>query len=243
MTDALATDHSAAGGLAARSAAESGSSPMIAPALAVSGVLAVALAAALMMLFPATEESEVAAVSLARYLANPFCLGIFVLGGWAVLYGALMLWGAALERRALLTGADGAPVVRRITAAMEGAALLRSQSATEVSLEAQLASDRFEGYRALRAAPLGYAIWALPLFGFIGTVIGISGAIGGLGAVFADTGREEALADVLGALRYAFDTTFVGLAAVIPAMALAAMLRSRSEFVRHAIVVHVMRAR
>lgn len=224
-------------------AVEGEAGPLIAPALALSGVLAVALAALLATVFPATPESEVSAVSLARYLANPFCLGIFVLGGWAVVYGALMLWGAALERRALLSGLDASPFARRVTAAMERAALLGAQGAADVSLEGQLASDRFEGHRALRAAPLGYAIWALPLFGFIGTVIGISGAIGGLGAVFADTGREEALAGVLGALRYAFDTTFVGLAAVIPAMALAAALRARSEAVRHAIVVHVMRAR
>ena len=75
---------------------------------------------------------------------------------------------------------------------------------------------------------------------FIGTVIGISGAIGGLGGVFAEAGREEALAGVLADLRYAFDTTFVGLATVIPAMAVATLYRTRSDGVRHALVLRAM---
>jgi len=211
--------------------------PYIAPPLALSAAVAVALAAAVPVVFPPAPEAQAAAVSLSRYAANPFCLAIVFVGFWAVVYGLLQVWGAELERRALESGVDASRGLRRITAALARAAMVNGENARDAALRGQLAADRFEGQRALRAAPLLYAIWALPLLGFIGTVIGISGAIGGLGAVFAETGRQEALTAVLGSLRYAFDTTFLGLAAVLPAMALASLLRTRSEAVRHAVVV------
>ena len=88
------------------------------------------------------------------------------------------------------------------------------------TLAAGLFAERWDHLVARRMAPMSYAVWVLPLLGFIGTVIGISDAIGGLGTVFADGDRQEALESVLGALRFAFDTTFAGLVLVIPVMAL-----------------------
>jgi hypothetical protein len=63
-------------------------------------------------------------------------------------------------------------------------------------------------------------IWAIPVLGFIGTVIGLGDAIGGFGAVIAapdaDIGEiKESLADVTSGLQTAFDTTLVGLLATI----------------------------
>nr|WP_281349770.1 MotA/TolQ/ExbB proton channel family protein [Marichromatium bheemlicum] len=109
-------------------------------------------------------------------------------------------------------------------------------------LRAGVSADRLDTHQRLRAAPLSYAIWVLPLMGFIGTVVGISGAIGGLGSVFGEAGREQALGEVLGHLRYAFDTTFVGLAAVIPIMALATFQRTLADRVRHQVVTHALRS-
>lgn len=60
-------------------------------------------------------------------------------------------------------------------------------------------------------------LWAIPIMGFIGTVIGIGGAIGGFGAVLSsgDGGDMSAiqgpLTDVLSQMGVAFDTTLLSL--------------------------------
>ncbi len=60
-------------------------------------------------------------------------------------------------------------------------------------------------------------LWAIPIMGFIGTVLGIGSAIGGFGAVFgAGEGGDmsqikEPLLDVLGSMGVAFDTTLLAL--------------------------------
>lgn len=60
-------------------------------------------------------------------------------------------------------------------------------------------------------------LWAIPIMGFIGTVVGIGDAIGGFGAVF-ETGEggdmsqiKEPLLAVLGSMGVAFDTTLLAL--------------------------------
>jgi hypothetical protein len=60
-------------------------------------------------------------------------------------------------------------------------------------------------------------LWAIPIMGFIGTVVGIGDAIGGFGAVFgAGEGGDmsqikEPLLTVLGSMGVAFDTTLLAL--------------------------------
>ncbi len=58
-------------------------------------------------------------------------------------------------------------------------------------------------------------IWAIPVLGFIGTVMGLSIAIGGFGDVLAETTNPEKLASslkvVTGGLSTAFETTLVAL--------------------------------
>jgi biopolymer transport protein ExbB/TolQ len=62
-------------------------------------------------------------------------------------------------------------------------------------------------------------IWAIPVMGFIGTVLGLSSAIGGFGAVLAtttDTSQlRSALQNVTGGLSVAFETTLIGLVAAV----------------------------
>jgi biopolymer transport protein ExbB/TolQ len=62
-------------------------------------------------------------------------------------------------------------------------------------------------------------IWATPVLGFIGTVLGLGDAIGGFGDTIAGTQEVEAIKESLGGvtagLSTAFDTTLVGLLATI----------------------------
>lgn len=80
-------------------------------------------------------------------------------------------------------------------------------------------------------APLNFAIWVLPLLGFIGTVVGITQAIGGLEQVVALAGAPAGggLSGVLSGLKFAFDTTFIGLVLVIPTMLYTLTLRARAQ--------------
>lgn len=62
-------------------------------------------------------------------------------------------------------------------------------------------------------------IWAIPVLGFIGTVWGLSQALGSFGAVLAGAGEigqlRSALQNVTGGLSTAFETTLQGLVAAI----------------------------
>ena len=63
-------------------------------------------------------------------------------------------------------------------------------------------------------------IWAVPVLGFIGTVVGLARAVGGFGAVLAEeSGRattlRDALGGVTGGLAVAFETTLIALAAAL----------------------------
>ena len=81
-------------------------------------------------------------------------------------------------------------------------------------------------------APLRFIVWVLPMLGFIGTVVGISGSITGLESVIGSDGGGQAAAGlitVLEGLRFAFDTTLLGLGTVIPVMALLTILERRED--------------
>lgn len=62
-------------------------------------------------------------------------------------------------------------------------------------------------------------IWAIPVLGFIGTVLGLSEAIGGFGAVLEQTSElsnlKDALRNVTAGLSEAFETTLHGLVAAM----------------------------
>jgi len=156
-----------------------------------------------------------------RLLGNPFVMAISTVGLWAILYGLLQLWS-------LQAGMQGFAARIAGHAGSVAAPVLTG----DANLTASLYADRWETHAARRMAPLGYAVWVLPLLGFIGTVIGISQAIGGLGQIFAENDRAEALASVLSALEFAFDTTFAGLVLVLPVMALASLMSLKSDALR-----------
>ena len=76
-------------------------------------------------------------------------------------------------------------------------------------------------------------IWVIPILGFIGTVIGLSGAIGGFGAVLntdaSVSSLRESLTPVTSNLGIAFDTTFVALVLAMVVQLLMTLLRKREE--------------
>ena len=179
---------------------------------------------------PMSDADRDAAVSLVRYLIDPFNRLIMCTGFAVVLYAFLQLWGLRIDRA-------GAGRIARWATGRDGLSLLVEIDRIKPDDRASYVADVWEAERARRALPLSYAIWLLPLLGFIGTVIGISAAIGQLGQVFADANREAALGEVLSSLRFAFDTTFIGLALVMPSMAMSVMVRARSDALRQVLIL------
>jgi biopolymer transport protein ExbB/TolQ len=82
---------------------------------------------------------------------------------------------------------------------------------------------------------LGGFVWAIPILGFIGTVLGLSVAIGNFSAVIQESSDTTkllaALQDVTGGLGTAFDTTLEALVAALVIQLLMTFLRkSEQEF-------------
>ena len=76
-------------------------------------------------------------------------------------------------------------------------------------------------------------IWAIPVLGFIGTVQGLSQAVGNFGAVLSDTAEvsalKPALRGVTAGLATAFETTFVALVAALGIQLLLTMIKRAEE--------------
>lgn len=76
-------------------------------------------------------------------------------------------------------------------------------------------------------------IWAIPVLGFIGTVLGLSQAVGGFGSVVASGADLETLKTSLGGvtsgLGTAFETTLIALVAALFVQLLMTMLSQREE--------------
>lgn len=76
-------------------------------------------------------------------------------------------------------------------------------------------------------------VWAIPILGFIGTVAGLSGSIGGFGSILGDNASIDtlrtALTPVTANLSVAFDTTFVALILALSVQSLATILRKRED--------------
>ncbi len=80
---------------------------------------------------------------------------------------------------------------------------------------------------------LAGVVWAIPILGFIGTVVGLSGAIGGFGlALNASTeisSLRESLTPVTSNLAVAFDTTFLALILAMVVQLFQTLLRKNEE--------------
>ncbi len=76
-------------------------------------------------------------------------------------------------------------------------------------------------------------IWAIPVLGFIGTVLGLSQAVGGFGRVVSKGAGvdqlKDALSGVTGGLAIAFETTLIALVAALFIQLFMTMLRKKEE--------------
>ena len=76
-------------------------------------------------------------------------------------------------------------------------------------------------------------IWAIPVLGFIGTVLGLSQAVGGFGAVVAGgadlNALKGALGGVTGGLATAFETTLIALVAALIIQLLLTFLQQKED--------------
>ena len=76
-------------------------------------------------------------------------------------------------------------------------------------------------------------VWAIPVLGFIGTVVGLSGAVGGFGEVLSSTTDlsqvKDALRGVTGGLAIAFETTLEGLVAALFIQLMLTQLKKSEE--------------
>ncbi len=76
-------------------------------------------------------------------------------------------------------------------------------------------------------------IWAIPVLGFIGTVLGLSQAVGGFGSVIASGASmdelKQSLGGVTGGLATAFETTLIALIAALFVQILLTMLKKKEE--------------
>ena len=76
-------------------------------------------------------------------------------------------------------------------------------------------------------------IWAIPVLGFIGTVLGLSEAVGGFGSVVAGgadlDALKGALGGVTGGLATAFETTLIALVIALIIQLLMTLLQQKEE--------------
>jgi len=140
---------------------------------------------------------------------------------------------AFLRRTRSRWARDG--MVERRLAALSRLLEPRGVTGVQRSLIAQSEIDarRLDSaYAAIRVL-----IWAIPIVGFIGTVLGIGDAIvefsrfvqGADPASLAGAQMRTALSGVTGGLAMAFNTTFLALALVIPIMLWGSLLQKREE--------------
>ena len=211
-------------------------------------ILSAALAAALIAsVLPLAlrlhgETATVLHPLVERFLGNGFSRAIVIVFLTAAIYGALQLIGTVVDRDRLrflgLARGETRPQWLALVAGRPRRPCSGGTAtwADEDQGDPHEIADRYAAQRQRHAElgllPLRFFVWVLPLLGFIGTVVGIARSINGLEAVIvpgAGGQSAEGLLTVLGGLRFAFDTTLLGLAAVIPVMLLLMVLGGRES--------------
>ncbi|WP_133511115.1 MotA/TolQ/ExbB proton channel family protein [Candidatus Thiosymbion oneisti] len=160
---------------------------------------------------------------IGRFTDSAFKQGMLAALVVLTVYGVLQAWGAAADGRCLSRldtgrgiGCDDAGLWALFTARPRG--LHAHLGRTSVL------SMHFGFGRRHLLEPLRLGLWAFPVVGFIGTVLGISQAVKELPLAMKE---ETALQGVLDSLHLAFDTTFIGLVASVIVMSQLYLLDAR----------------
>jgi len=124
-------------------------------------------------------------------------------------------------------------LLNRVTVALSNLRNLGRVADVDDILRSQAEQDE-SGMETSYALVQGF-VWAIPVLGFIGTVIGLSEAIGSFSGVLAEAGEIDELASALrgvtSGLATAFETTLVALvAALIIQMVLTFQKKAEEEF-------------
>ncbi|MDD3886487.1 MAG: MotA/TolQ/ExbB proton channel family protein [Victivallaceae bacterium] len=119
----------------------------------------------------------------------------------------------------------------RLERALLNLSNLGSTAAVVECLNTQARND--DDYLSNSYTVLRGFLWAIPVLGFIGTVIGLSAAVGGFGAVVSGgAGLDElkaSLGNVTVGLAVAFETTLIALLAALGVQLLMTMISAQEE--------------
>jgi hypothetical protein len=145
-----------------------------------------------------------------RSLADPYCQIMLAGAIGILLYGAAQWVAVARETTAAVARTERRPAEPAPSAAARIAADLLARLTGRPSVDSDALAANLVHVRDgidLLLYPLRYAQTLFPAIGFVGTVIGISGAVRAL----PDVIRNHAVDELLRSLHVAFDTTFLGL--------------------------------
>ncbi len=119
----------------------------------------------------------------------------------------------------------------RIIRALSNLKNFGNVSAVAECLNTQSQND--ENYLSSSYSVLKGFLWAIPVLGFIGTVVGLAQAVGGFGKVVSEGADIEqlknALGGVTGGLSVAFETTMIALVAALIVQLLMTFVVNREE--------------
>ena len=153
-----------------------------------------------------------------RFFSNAYQQSLFVLLGGAILFLGMQFLALIVDGRQLHRPH---PVTR--LEALVG--ILAGRGRAFWGLDFSLAGARAHLMRgeSFVQIPLQVLLWSFPMFGFLGTVYGLSGAVGALSALNAAEGglQADSLQPVFSELDIAFDTTIQG---ILSALVLAGLM-------------------
>jgi len=122
-------------------------------------------------------------------------------------------------------------LLNRIDLALSNLKNLGNTEALSECLNTQSGND--EEYLSSSHTILKGFIWAIPVLGFIGTVLGLSQAVNDFGKVVSDGAdlarMQSALSDVTGGLGIAFETTLIALVLALIVQLLAKFVQNEEE--------------
>lgn len=125
-----------------------------------------------------------------------------------MVYAIFQRTGLLRDARALSRPGNGRSVMAHIVDTISG-----RPTGFHINVESETWQRmHFIHGRSALTAPLRVCLWAFPVVGFLGTVLGISNAVSDLPGAFEDDSKRQ---NVLDGLHVAFDTTFVGLFASV----------------------------